>query len=353
MTRRRVDPDDFAVPVAIDGDGRAHQVRDGRPAAPWLGCAICRARVVFVSETEARAAHFRHVRRADCDRLVAHHRDTLHNGLRDAAAKLLNGSRPARDLVRGASADLPSGEAVVERVAPGGYRPDVTVLPAEGERAPRLELEVVHHHAPEPARIAAAAEAGALVAVLDARRAERDYFAKLHAGEVPDYEAAVAALGFHIMSRSRQRRIVAGVADREYLAARGAAGRCEHAPAASPPIRRRLSSAPSHAPAPVPPPPPPPPPPTPAPTVDDPSARWAAALERIAARRDLTPHGRFKHILEVAPELGPLAERARRIGDVDMLAAIERGEPPARRQLRPHERVVVRAWREVLEEPPF
>jgi hypothetical protein len=317
---RVVDPANFTVPVAIDGDGRPRQIRDGRPAADWLGCPICGGRVAFVAETEARAAHFRHVRRAECDRLVQHHRETLHDGLRDCVAEMLNGDRRARDLMRGGPLDLPTGEAVVERVAPGGYRPDVTVLPAEGERAPRLELEVVHHHPPTPERVAAAAEAGAVVAVMDAAHGEAAYYASLHAGEAPDYRAIAETLRFRVLTDRAQSRIASGVATREYLPAAPGTGTCG---------------------------------------VDSPSAARRTATDRGAPRvppwldLDLTPLERWRAVLHDSPHLKPMAERLKQIDDPQILLAIEEGRPPAKRRLREEEQRLVRCWRDVMEGPPY
>lgn len=220
-----VDPNNFKVPYAV-GDDVLHQIADGRPKCESLFCPICRTPVSFVRETEARAAHFRHHSRSECDALAAHHRQTLHDAVRDAALALLRAGYGARRICHGA-AELPTGEAQAEATqeAEGRkHRPDIVVHPKPGERAPILELEVVYSHKPEPGRIDRAAADGRLIGVLDIAPIERDYYRKLWASEAFDIPEACKAYvldrRFSIMDTADIRRAVRGVLDRRYMLAR-------------------------------------------------------------------------------------------------------------------------------------
>lgn len=240
-----VDPNDFKVPYAISADGTLHQIGDGRPAAPEIFCPLCRTAVAFVRETDARAAHFRHNTREQCDVLAAYHRETLHNAVRDAAARLMAAGTTPRRLCRG-DATLPTGRVEVEAgqaLAGKTHRPDITVYPREGERAPILEMEVVYSHRPEPERVSRAARDGRMIAVLDVAPIERDYYRKLWANEAFDIPEAcreyVLERRFDLLEDADIRRIIRGVLERVYLAARVLPEHIRPAPAA------RLTQAPA------------------------------------------------------------------------------------------------------------
>ena len=107
-------------------------------------------------------------RAPNCDALAKYHRETLHNHVRDAAAALLNGRTKARDLCKAsAGIALPTGVCHTEKEHEYGgkrYRPDLTVDPATGDRAPTLELEIIWSSKPTDARLEAASRAGRLIA---------------------------------------------------------------------------------------------------------------------------------------------------------------------------------------------
>jgi len=223
-----VDPNQFRVPYAIGGDDLLYQIADGRPKCENLFCPICRTPVAFVREIEARAAHFRHHSRSDCDALAAYHRQTLHDTVRDAALALLNtGTQTSR--ICHSNLPLPTGRASSEdtqTVKGRKHRPDIVVRPRENEAAPLLELEVVYSHRPEPDRVARAAADGRIIGVIDIAPIERDYYRKLWAGEAFDTPEACKAYvldrRFTVLENADVRRTVRGLLDgkRQYLKAR-------------------------------------------------------------------------------------------------------------------------------------
>lgn len=172
-----VNPDKFVVPYAESADGRVFQLKDGRPRETELFCPICVGRVSFVSETDQRAAHFRHHSRSDCDRIAGERAETLHNLVVDVTAEMLRSGTEVKKICTSHS-NLPSGECFVEKSAlidGFTHRPDITVEPAEGEDAATLEMEVVLTHSPEPERLERAAKNGRLVAVLNIQKLCMEY----------------------------------------------------------------------------------------------------------------------------------------------------------------------------------
>lgn len=222
-----VNPDKFVVPYAIDADVNIYHVKAGRPETKEISCPICRGKVSFISETDARAAHFRHHDRSDCDKQAHLLRGTIHNDIRDATVALLNGRYVASDICKGhAGIRLPKGFAEAEKeVTIDGktYRPDVTVNPADGQIAATLELEVVWSHKPTPQRLQSAASVGRVVGILNAAQIERTYYQKRYANEAFDIPEAIKAFileqRFTIMTDRHLKRAVNGILDREYCKA--------------------------------------------------------------------------------------------------------------------------------------
>ena len=251
-----VDPNNFKVPYAVSADLDLFQIGDGRPKCDDIFCPICKTPVSFVQETERRAAHFRHHNREECDAVAKHHRETLHDAVRDAALALLAGGFGARRLCRGGD-HLPTGNAVSEQTqeaAGGKHRPDITVHPKDGEKAAILELEVVYSHKPEPKRIERAAQDGRLIGIIDIAKIERDYYLRLYTGDAFDIPEACKAFvldhRFTILDSADVRRAVRGVVNRKYLEAQVLPEHRGLAPARQPyslPVAP-LKPAPSHLP---------------------------------------------------------------------------------------------------------
>lgn len=219
-----VNPNEFKVPYAIGDKDALHQISDGRPKSENLQCPICRTAVSFIRETEGRAAHFRHHSRQECDSLAAYHRETLHDAVRDAAVALLNSGFGAKRICYSSMA-LPTGQIKSEapQFAQGRkHVPDIVIMPAPGEVAPILEMEVIYSHKPDSARVSRAAEDGRLIAVIDIAPIERDYYRKLWANEAFDIPEACKAYvldrRFTVMEDADVRRFVRGMLGRrKYL----------------------------------------------------------------------------------------------------------------------------------------
>jgi len=243
-----VNVDKFAVPYAIDfvnGEARVFHILEGRPRSKETLCPICRGRVSFVSETSTRSAHFRHHDRSECDKQAGLLRNTIHNDVVNAAMAMLNGRLVAADICKGqCDLKLPTGAAEAERsVILGGqtYRPDVTVVPADGERACTLELEVVWSHKPTANRLEIAAQHGRAIGVLDASKIERDYYRMRWANQAFDIPEAIkdyiARERFSILTTESLRRSISGLISRQYTKAtvapehrQWAQGPAHHAP---------------------------------------------------------------------------------------------------------------------------
>ena len=220
-----VDPDRFKVPYSIAPDGLSvFHVKDGRPQDDSIVCPLCKGRVSFIRETDRAAAHFRHHTASSCDALAAHHRETLHDHVRDAAHSLLRSGVHASRIVSDARGlAMPKGRAVVEEAHTAGgtlYRPDITVHPIDGEAAPTLELEVIYSHEPTVGRLRAAAEDGRIVGVLNISSIERDYYKKLwwnEAWDIPDAAREfVLRARFRILGQREIRERVQGIVWRIY-----------------------------------------------------------------------------------------------------------------------------------------
>lgn len=224
-----INPDKFVVPYAVTVDGGetfVFHIRDGRPKTKNLTCPYCNGAVSFVSEAEARAAHFRHHDRSACDEKAHHLRSTIHDDVVKAAIALLNGRYIAKDICKGQEGIiLPTGFAEAEKhtVIDGlrPYRPDITVNLAEGENAAILELEVIWSHKPTPERLLAAAKTGRAVGVLDATRIERGYIQRLHDNQAFDLSEAIKDYiceeRFSILSDRHIKRAISGiVSERAY-----------------------------------------------------------------------------------------------------------------------------------------
>ena len=222
-----VNPDNFAVPYAVSDEGQLFQIKDGKPVCEDLRCPLCKSNVFFIKETDRAAAHFRHNDRTNCDALAKYHRETLHNHVRDAAAALLNGRTKARDLCKAsAGIALPTGFCHTEKEHEYGgkrYRPDLTVDPAPGDRAPTLELEIIWSSKPTDARLEAASRAGRLIGILRIDDLERSYYDKLHNNEAFDIPEAcrefVKRQKFTILSNAKVNQILRGLLARIYMEA--------------------------------------------------------------------------------------------------------------------------------------
>ena len=223
-----VEVDKFAVPYAIDDNTHVYHIKDGRPKADLIKCPFCKDKVAFVSESDNRAAHFRHRAGANCGEAFTHLRKTIHDEVCQEAYALLIGRNSPADLCKGqgTGAAMPTGSVVREKTAEYGgktYRPDITVYPADGQKAATLELEVVYSHKPEPARLEAAALAGRMVGVLDISRIERQYIRKRHMNEGFDNPEAIRLYikqeKFSILGMREIKRRLHGALDRIYGAA--------------------------------------------------------------------------------------------------------------------------------------
>jgi hypothetical protein len=222
-----VNPDKFVVPYAIDLELNIYHIKDGRPQSDDLKCPACNSKVSFVSESEKRAAHFRHHDRTECEKEIRLLRDTIHNELCAVVIDMLNGNKLPKDICSGFSGfKLPTGIACAEKSTSYGgtiYRPDITVPPQDGEYAPTLELEVVWSHKPEPKRLEAAASAGRLIGILNASGVERSYLQKRYANHAFDMPEAmkqyVLEKRFFILQDRHIKRAVNGVLSRIYMAA--------------------------------------------------------------------------------------------------------------------------------------
>jgi hypothetical protein len=219
-----VNPDKFRVPYAMTPDGDILQIKDGRPTCEELECPLCRGNVSFIRESDRAAAHFRHSSKSDCDALAQMHRDTLHNAVRDAAAQMLNGRTKARDICSHAGTRaLPTGFCSVEKNANYGgevWRPDLTVSPADNERAPILELEVVYSSKPTDKRLEAASAAGRLIGILNIEGLEQSYMQKLWRSEAFDIPEAckdfVRSKKFRVITNAEIITNVYGLKSRMY-----------------------------------------------------------------------------------------------------------------------------------------
>ena len=221
----QVDVDKFAVPYAIDNDTQVYHIKDGRPKADAIKCPFCSDKVAFVSESYNRAAHFRHRAGANCGEAFTLLRKTIHDEVCQEAYFLLIGRSSAADLCKGQGSEtnMPKGNVVREKNTEYGgkqYRPDIMVFPADGQKAPTLELEVVHTHKPEPSRLEAAANAGRLVGILDISRIERQYIRKRHMNEGFDNPEAIREYirkeKFSILGMREIKRRLHGALDRIY-----------------------------------------------------------------------------------------------------------------------------------------
>lgn len=220
-----VNVDKFAVPYAIDDQSNVYHIKDGRPKSDEIKCPFCRDKVSFVSESDNRAAHFRHRAGANCGEAFRILRKTIHDEVCQEAYELLIGRNTAADLCKGQGSGtaMPTGSVVREKTVKYGgseWRPDIIVFPAEGQKAPTLELEVVDSHKPEPARLEAAALAGHLIGVLDISRIEREYVKKRHMNEGFDNPEAIRLYirteKFSILGMREIRRRLHGALDRIY-----------------------------------------------------------------------------------------------------------------------------------------
>lgn len=225
-----VNVDKFAVPYAIDfvnGEARVFHILEGRPQSRETVCPICKGRVSFVSETDARAAHFRHHDRSDCDRQASLLRSTIHNDVVNTAMSLLNSQLVAADICKAQGGlRLPTGAAEAEKTAildGQMYRPDITVEPAHGESACTLELEVVWSHKPTPRRLEIAAHHGRAVGTLDAAKIERDYYRMRWTNQAFDIPEAIkdyiSRERFSILTPEGLRKSINGLISRQYTKA--------------------------------------------------------------------------------------------------------------------------------------